>query len=310
VSRFVIRRARAGPPELKARLPVSADTVGSLADPRGPDAFFYATLTQPLKYRVPPHSNAAHLPADQLDRDEHGTYLWVTDIVFSAHNPGEQPTFGMREFPVDLAYVVDPSLAQDTILDLAKIDFIGQAEIDDVDDTADVTTTVRDYAATPDTANAPDPLLVSPEDFELQVSSVTAALAALVGDPLGRTVVVPQRVDPDQEPTDGGSPAYRLGPEVLQYYGWEPQHGRSWWETTSPEELLYWIVDEIASRVAWRWAQQTPAYSAVNEQQALRTLWMPYWHILVHSLRPEWGSRTRAAIRDLAAADAHSSAAR
>jgi hypothetical protein len=320
VSRFVIRRARPGPPELNGQLPVSAFTVDSRTDPQGKGTYFYADLTQPLKYRFPPHSNASRCPPDQLDHDEQGPFTWVTAIVFAAHNLGEQPSFGMREFAVDLAYVVDPSLAQDAILDWAKVDFVGLAEIDDADDPDGPATAAEGFADPTDTAVSHDPpiidepvpaaLLVSSEDFEREVDSATAALAALVGDPLGRTVVAPQRLYSHQDPIDGTEAAYRLGSDVLQYHGWDPQRGRSWWDTTSPDELLYWIVDEIASRLAWRWAQRTPAYSSVNEHQALRTLWMPYWHMLMHALRPEWGSRTRAAIRDLAAADRHPSATR
>jgi hypothetical protein len=320
VSGFVIRRARSGPPELHGQLPASGNTLDSRTDPQGLGAYFYANLTQPLKYRFPPHSNAAHCPPDQLDHDEQGPFMWVTAVVFSAHDRSERPSFGMREFAVDLAYVVDPSLAQDTIVDWAKIDLVGLAEIDDADDadgTLDGATGARDLAGATGTVISPDPLavgepvpatpIVSPEDFEREVGSATAALAALVGDQLGRTVVAPQRLDSNQDPVGGTAAAYRLGAEVLQYHGWDPQRGRTWWETTSPDELLYWIVDEIASKLAWRWAKQTPSYTAVSEQQAIRTLWMPYWHILVHALRPEWGSRTRATIRELAARDTRQS---
>jgi hypothetical protein len=60
----------------------------------------------------------------------------------------------MREFAVDRAYVVDPSLAQDTIVDWAKIDAA---------DTLDGATAAEDFAGATETAISRDPLaLTSP----------------------------------------------------------------------------------------------------------------------------------------------------
>jgi hypothetical protein len=70
--------------------------------------------------------------------------------------------------------------------------------------------------------------------------------------------------------------------------------------TTDPDELLYWVVDEIARGLAWTWAQNAPAYAAMSPQQARKTLWLPCWHILIHGLRPDWSKRTRETIRTLA----------
>jgi hypothetical protein len=46
------------------------------------------------------------------------------------------------------------------------------------------------------------------------------------------------------------------------------------------------------------------AYTAMSDDRARRTLWMPYWHILMHALRPGGGgSRTRDTIRAIAQHD-------
>jgi hypothetical protein len=51
--------------------------------------------------------------------------------VFSAHDLGEQPHFGMRGFVVDLAYVVTTHSGDDSVVDFSKVDPVGVVEIDD-----------------------------------------------------------------------------------------------------------------------------------------------------------------------------------
>jgi hypothetical protein len=128
---------------------------------------------------------------------------------------------------------------------------------------------------------------------------MTAALASLIGEQLAGNVVTPRRVESDTGPLDG-MPAYSLGTDVLHYQTWDPIHGCVGRETADPDELRYWIVDDIASGLAWRWAQTAPSYAAMSEQRALRTRWMSFWRILMHALRPDWGRRTRETIRVLA----------
>lgn len=302
--RFAIRRLQTGPEELRAQLPITGRTVDRRTNPHGTGEFFYARLDQRLKYRFPRESNAARSTGQHADRDDRGPFMWVSAVILSAYTPGQQPHFGMRDFAVDLAYVVDPSLADDSFMDPDRVDYMGVAEIDDdvgTLDTVDVAVPhVNGEAAVlttaPEVVAAP---LVSPNDFQPVLDQMTAALTSLAGEQSSRAAVVPQRIESDDEAFED-TPTYRLDADALRYRTWDPLHGWVLRKTTDSDELLYWILDDIASGIAWRWAQQAPAFTDMDEHHALRTLWMPYWHVLMYALRPEWGRRTRESIRRLA----------
>ena len=296
--RFAIRRLQKGPEELRAQLPITGHTVDRRTNPHGQGEFFYARLDQRLKYRFPRESNAARSAAERADRDDRGPFVWVSAVILSAYTPGQQLHFGMRDFAVDLAYVVDPSLADDSFMDPARVDYAGVVEIDDNVDDVEASPVNGNHATTTIAPEIAAPL-VSPTDFQLALDKMTAALTALTGKQSVGDAVVPQRIESDDEPIDG-TPTYSLDADALRYRTWDPLHGWVLRETTDSEELLYWIVDDVASSIAWRWAQQAPAFAQMDEHRALRTLWMPYWHVLMYALRPEWGRRTRESIRRLA----------
>ena len=127
MSRFVIGALRAGhygaTEQLAEALPAAGETVDILFDTSGAGPWFYAILDEPVKYRT----------AAGEDQDAAGPYTWVTDLVFRPHTVGEQPSFGMRAFAVDLAVVLDPYMRETAIVDLDHIDFIAVVEIDDAD---------------------------------------------------------------------------------------------------------------------------------------------------------------------------------
>lgn len=109
--------------QLAAALPLAGETVEILSDTAGAGPWFYAILDEPLKYRTPSGEW----------QDDTGLYTLITDVVFRSHNPGQQPAFGMRAFPVDLAVVLDPHMAERAVVDLSCIDFIAVVEIDDAE---------------------------------------------------------------------------------------------------------------------------------------------------------------------------------
>ena len=141
--------------------------------PTGHGEFFYAQLDQRLKYRFRPESNAARAGGEDTDRDDRGPFLWVSAVILSAHHPGQQPHSGMRDFAVDLAYVVDPTLAKDSFMDPARVDYVGVVEIDD-DVRADAEIPHPDVqpadaiTTTPEELTAP---LLSPNDFSTSTRS-------------------------------------------------------------------------------------------------------------------------------------------
>ncbi|MDA0250713.1 MAG: hypothetical protein O2892_07640 [Actinomycetota bacterium] len=127
MSRFTIGAPRAdhygATEQLADALPAAGETVDILADNTGAGPWFYAVLDEPLKYRTS--------AGDEYDGA--GPFTWVTDVVFRPHNPGDQPSFGMRDFPVDLAVVLDPHMRESQVVELDRIDFIAVVEIDDAD---------------------------------------------------------------------------------------------------------------------------------------------------------------------------------
>lgn len=304
--RFAIRRLPTGPEELRAQLPITGHTVDRRTDPYGNGEYFYARLDQRLKCRFPPDSNAARSDQQNVDRDDRGPFLWVNAVIISASTPGQQLHVGMRDFAVDLAYVVDPLLADDSFMDPARVDYVGVAEIDDdVDAINGAAQVLPDLNGEPDTtlSTTSDEVAAprfAPHDFQTVLDQMAATLTSLAGEHISREAVVPQRIESDTQPAED-TPTYSLGADALRYRTWDPLHGWVLRETTDSDELLYWILDDLASGIAWRWAQHAPAFADMDQHHALRTLWMPYWHVLVYALRPEWGRRTRESIRRLAA---------
>ncbi len=102
----------------------------------GSGQYFCARLDAPLKWHYGPDLDTIVCAAQFLGRDRAGEFLWVDDIVLTAHEPGEQPYFGMRHFAVDLFVVTNPSLLTDAHLDPTKTHLVGIAEIDDADNSA------------------------------------------------------------------------------------------------------------------------------------------------------------------------------
>jgi hypothetical protein len=294
VSRFVIHGVRTTPSELSEQLPLSGYTIDRRTDRDGNGAYLYARLDTPVKHWLPIDFDFSRTDSRQLCRDERGVFIWVSAVVLGTRTLGEQPYAGMRNFGIDLGYALDASLEQDAVVDPVKVDWVGLVEIDDADEAG--------LAAAAQTTSAPHISIA--DDFRRELRSVAATLAALTGtDP--DTVALPPQVRSDGTSAQLDTAFYDASSDVLRYHSWDPLQGWADFETRDPDELMYWIVDDMASAMAWRWAQASPAHAMLSRELALRTLWMPFWHMLVHALRPEWGRRTRETIRVLAHADPH-----
>lgn len=303
MSRFAIRRVRTGPPELRTQLPVTGRAVARRADPNGVRDFVYAVLDTPVKYRIPPRFSPDRYRSQDLDRDEQGDFVWISAVAFRAHATRENPYTGMRDFAVDLSYVVDPTVEGDATLDVQKVAPVAVVEIDD------------DYSTSRGVGvrNGSDPAFAAPavpacaapavpaETFRHELEVIVAALATLAGESV-TDVVIPAQIDS----TDlaEGRAAYVLGEDGLRYHGWDPMGAEwAWRSTADPDELTYWIVDDIASSLAWDWAQEQPRFAAMDEEQRVDQLWMPRWQFLMIALRPAWGDRTSTAIGALTQGD-------
>lgn len=132
MTRFAISSVREGPRDLCDQLPVTARTVDVRNGPDG-QTYFCAHLDKPIKY----HTDTALVSgtsARHNGADEAGEYVWVRDIVMRSSDPTAQPHYGMQSFPVEVAYVTDPSYNADEHLDFGKILPVAAAEIDGLDE--------------------------------------------------------------------------------------------------------------------------------------------------------------------------------
>lgn len=263
----------------------------------------YAVLDTPVKYRIPPRFSPDRYHGQDLGRDEQGDFVWISAVAFRAHATRENPYTGMRDFAVDLSYVVDPTVEADATLDPHKVAPVGVVEIDD-DYSASQGVGARngsDQALAASAVPASAAPAVPAETFRHELEVIVAALATLAGESVA-DVVIPAQID--STALAEGHAAYVLGEDGLRYHGWDTM-GAAWaWRSTAdPDELTYWIVDDIASSLAWGWAQEQPTFAAMDEEQRVDQLWMPRWQFLMITLRPAWGDRTSTTIGALTQGD-------
>jgi hypothetical protein len=143
------------------------------------------------------------------------------------------------------------------------------------------------------------PPAVTAKQFRQRLNATIAALAALAGQKRFRPdVPCAVEMKPGQPPPVG-VPSYGVDPGELRYHTKDPFEGWVWRSTNDPDELLYWIIDDVARSVAWRWAQQAPSFPTMSPQQAQAWLSMPYWYSLVQGLNVQWGTRTMRRIEQI-----------
>lgn len=262
---FLIRELQAGPGELRAQLPVTATVLRTLPGPHGRGEFWCARLGEPVKYRFGGSFDTSRCQPEFLGQDPGGPFLWVQIIVVSPRTAGQRLTPGMRGVAVDLAYVVDLTLGQDNALDPGKVEYVAVADVDD----------------------QPTPL-VAPEEIASQLDAIVSALSRLTGQHPGDSVPTPVGPDGPQ-----GRRVYEIGPNALRYYSDQGTADWTWRSTTDPDELMYWIADDLVRRLAWNWTQEAPAAALMDDPQVRDQLWIPYWVTLMTALNAKWGERTR-----------------
>lgn len=105
-------------------LPVSGQVIDTLPDTDG-EGWLYATLDAAAPYTVP-------APAGT---EEDARTVMVTDVLLRPHFLDEEPSPGMRSFPMDFAVVLDPAMRESGVIDLSRVDFIGVVEVDETPET-------------------------------------------------------------------------------------------------------------------------------------------------------------------------------
>ncbi|MUM15519.1 hypothetical protein FZI91_08720 [Mycobacterium sp. CBMA271] len=297
-------------PSLVAELPITATELGMLdGDADHPVQFCSVLLEPPVKHRFDV-SNAARYELEYCDRDDDGDFFMVHVALLGPRRPGVSLAPGARDVLVDIAYVVDLSLEEDGVLNPAKVDWAGGAIVDvagemppdppvvpekpaDRPPAADPVPSA-DQAATPAEPGSPG----SSEWIREQLDVRIAVLGRLAGEVAISEVPVPTELAKGERHSNT-APQYVLDGAQFWYHTRDPKKGFLWRTTTNPNELIYWCIDDVARGLAWRWTQQAATYKTMPPAMAQRTLWAPYWQLLMNALDTKWGAITGRNIRSL-----------
>jgi hypothetical protein len=298
VARFVLHTVDVGPQDLLGQLPVHATIVGRLAG-ADRDDYWCARLDAPLKYHLPAGFDRDRATPTALADDQDGPLLWVDQLVVCSHLSGTQLHSGMTNLAVNIAYVIDSSLCNEDRLDMRKIDYVAVGEIDDAPRTEESShpPPSPDPAAEVESSPAPSPdpaaevepspwdAIISETEFAELLDGWVVKLAAVAGEN-PRYVPEPLGVHPS-------GVFYRIASDELSYQAVKDDE-TLWARTTvDPNELVYWIISDVAVSIARR-RNREPAAGRY------RPPWVVDWHGLMHTLSPEWGLRTQARIDAMA----------
>jgi hypothetical protein len=309
MSHFTITHMQSGPEDLSTQLPRTGSTVRLFAGDT-----YYATLDEPVYFRPDDAFPLDRCEPDLLGHDDHGPYLWITDVVVHPHTPGQRPHRGMTDFPMALSYVLDPTAAADDTLDTTKTAVVAVVLIDDAptagrptdqdpDPAADTPLQQPQPAAPEQQAagamRAPEQLQADPEPtvpLQQQIDHIKAQLMTIAGAPLPLDSATPAHVRPDTEDHHDG-PCYSIAtvdPADTRYrYRTRTfLHGTVTRETTAVDELLYWIADDLARTTAWGRASASPAAATMTEAERMRLIAIPLWHSYMFAIRKDWGYQT------------------
>jgi hypothetical protein len=129
---FVLTRLDLGPAELEKALPIRADALRVMPGPDRPD-YLLARFEKPLKYRTPVGFEMERADPTLRGRDEQGDFVIVQGIVVCARFVGQGFRSGMRDLAINVAYVIDNTLANDPRIDFAKLEYVAVGFIDDAE---------------------------------------------------------------------------------------------------------------------------------------------------------------------------------
>jgi hypothetical protein len=128
---FVLTRLDLGPAELEAALPLRADALRVMPGADRPD-YLLARFERPLRYRTPVGFDMDRADPALRGSDEQGPFVIVQGIVVCARFVGQGFRSGMRDLAVNIAYVIDNTVANDASVDFAKLEYVAVGFIDDV----------------------------------------------------------------------------------------------------------------------------------------------------------------------------------
>lgn len=135
--KVVITGFDVAPAELEWQLPVRGELRRLMPGPDRPD-YSLLVLEQPLHFYPPESFDLSRVQDGQRTEDRRGrSMVRVNALLVCSRFVGQQLHPGMTDLPVSLAYVIDPSLAQDAVVDFAKIEFAATGSLSEVAATAE-----------------------------------------------------------------------------------------------------------------------------------------------------------------------------
>ena len=288
---FVIRELADGPADLRDQLPVTLSALNPLSSSTSGQQFWCAQLEHPVKYRFSAQNRPDGMDPGFVDEDHEGTFLWVYVLVLTNQSSADLQA-GMHAITADVGYVTDLSLGSDTSFDSDKVRWVAEAQVD-------VEAGPGSAPATPPADTAGSGATGALGTFvDSHVQLYLTQLAALAGtqfsDDIPRAVQISEGQDPP-----AGRPAYVVAGTQLRYHTLSAATNSWGWRTTDdPDQLVYWILDDLVRSLAYRWATTAPAATLLDKQGINTLLWIPYWLTLLAALNPQWRSTTEAAIRE------------
>lgn len=207
MTRFTISGVLEGPRDLREQLPVTGRTIDVRSGPDG-HTYFCAHLDKPIKYHVAAATPAGSMTEEVDETTDGDAYVLVSEIVMRSTDPAAQPHHGMQRFPVEVAYVTDPSYNDAEELDFAKIVPVAAAEIDGLDEES---TLIFSRPALDDESGS------GQQDSTLTAGSDTVHHDGFVDDlPTSVGIVLPPSVRPDLEQSGNARPLLPAGADAVE----------------------------------------------------------------------------------------------
>ena len=127
---FVITRLDTGPEEFAAVLPLRARVIRVMPGSDRAD-YVLCYAERPIPFRPPAGFDVSRAQPDAVVRDARGGLIAVQGLVICTRIVGDSFRAGMKDLPINIAYVIDTSLTRDTQVDFGKLEFAAIGFIDD-----------------------------------------------------------------------------------------------------------------------------------------------------------------------------------
>ncbi|RAV12424.1 hypothetical protein DQP55_12450 [Mycolicibacterium sp. GF69] len=241
--------------QLSIDMPVDATLVRPLNPADDAAQRWLVTLGRPARYVAQEHTGAQRAKT-------------ISDVVITADTEAATWITGDRNRAVRIAVVTGddlgpggPSVAE---IGTATVDVVGQPpRHPDAQGDHDLPGRLRERNA----------------NIRAQLSIWIARLTVAAGErPRGAPLEIPSSL---------AQPGYCLDQEELIY---RPQEGQPQVSTWDEDELLYWIVSDVARSLARIWVRRAPSYRGDGDERS-RMLLHQRWWTLMSALSTDWGDR-------------------